>query len=59
MSEKIAIVLSFFLILGLTGRVIRLEQNLEALKEWIKLFYGFDLDRMTKTVRDWQNEEED
>lgn len=49
----------FVLAIGLMARrIVILEHNFNALKDWLKVVGVIDLDGITKAVREWQDEEE-
>lgn len=51
------VVAVLILVIGIMARkIVALEHDFNALKEWLKVLGVIDLDGITKAVREWQDE---
>lgn len=57
MANTLSILILSVSIILLAKRVYLAEQNIEAIKEWLKVLRIIDLDKLTKAVNEWKESE--
>lgn len=57
MANTLAILVLSVSIILLAKRIYLAEQNIKAIKEWLKVLGIIDLDKLTKAVNEWKESE--